>query len=459
MSAGEEEHAHELSWAGRPLSELVRLAWPIAASMVSYSAMTLVDTLFLGWVGPASLAGVGLGGIAAWALICFPWGLLQGAKVLTSQAVGAGEQDQVGRFLGAALIWAAALGLVMSGLGLLVARHLPALAASEAAGGAARAYLGVRALGIPLVLVFCAAREVRQGLGDARTPMVASLAANLVNVGLDYLLIVRLGHGPAGAAWASVAASALEVTLILAVQQRREGLAVGGTRLRHLWALWRLGWPTGLQLLIEMGCFAVLTVMVSRYSVRHMAAHQITLQVLHFSFLPALALGEAAAVLAGQAVGARREGLVRRVARLSLLAGGVYMGACALLFGLGGATLAAGFSGDARLVELTARLLLIAAFFQVFDAANMIARCVLRGTGDVRFPAVVGTLLAWALTPPAMWLLGYQLGLGAVGGWLGLCAEIVVGAVIFWARLERQGWRAASARARAIRRAAAVACS
>ena len=55
-------NSKDLSWAERPLSELVRLAWPIAISWLSFSAMTLVDTLFLGWVGPSALAGVGLGG-------------------------------------------------------------------------------------------------------------------------------------------------------------------------------------------------------------------------------------------------------------------------------------------------------------------------------------------------------------------------------------------------------------
>ncbi len=452
----EQESKHlELSWANRPLSELVRLAWPIAVSMVSYAAMTLVDTLFIGWVGPAALAGVGLAGITAWSLICFPWGLLQGAKVLTSQAVGAGEQGEVGRYLGAGLIGALALGLPLAGLGVLTASYLPNLAATAAAGEAAHSYLSIRALGIPLTLVFCAMREVRQGLGDARTPMIASLAANAVNIALDYLLIITLEQGPAGAALASVIAAGVEVVVILLVQLWRQGLALAGTRLRHVHALWKLGWPTGLQFLIEMGCFAVLTVMVSRYSERHMAAHQITIQVIHFSFLPALALGEASAVMAGQAVGACREALVRQVSRLAIVAGGLYCGACALIFGLGGAALARAFTDDGELVALTAQLLLIAAVFQVFDAVNMIARCTLRGTGDVRFPAVVGTLLAWALTPPAMWFLGYHLGLGAVGGWIGLCAEIIIGALIFWWRVERLGWQGAAMRARAIRAAAA----
>ena len=79
-----------LSWEQRPLRALLRLAGPIAISMLSYSVMTLVDTLVVGRLGAASLAGVGLGGMVAFALLCFWFGLLRGTKTLVAQAVGAG---------------------------------------------------------------------------------------------------------------------------------------------------------------------------------------------------------------------------------------------------------------------------------------------------------------------------------------------------------------------------------
>jgi len=94
-------------------------------------------------------------------------------------------------------------------------------------------------------------------------------------------------------------------------------------------------------------------------------------------------------------------------------------------------------------------LLHVAAAFQVADAANVVARGVLRGTGDVRFPAIVGITAAWSLTPPLTWILGRAMGMGAFGGWLGLSAEILAAAGIFWWRLVRRGWRTAAARSRA----------
>lgn len=53
-------------------------------------------------------------------------------------------------------------------------------------------------------------------------------------------------------------------------------------------------------------------------------------------------------------------------------------------------------------------------------------------------------ITTWALTPPFTWLLGFVLDLGALGGWLALCGEIIMGAVLFWWRLERCGWQSAA---------------
>ena len=76
------------------------------------------------------------------------------------------------------------------------------------------------------------------------------------------------------------------------------------------------------------------------------------------------------------------------------------------------------------------------------------ARGVLRGAGDVRYPAVVGVVTSWVCTPPLCWLLGYRLGLGARGGWLGLCLEVFVSASLMWWRLKSRGWAPAAALAR-----------
>src|SRR5215831_10487151 len=106
-------HSHSsLTWIERPGRELVRLAWPITVSMISFSTMTLASTAFVAHIGADELAGVGLAGVVGFALVCFGIGLLRGAKTLVSQAVGAGRRDRIPELLGAAVSLAVALGIV-----------------------------------------------------------------------------------------------------------------------------------------------------------------------------------------------------------------------------------------------------------------------------------------------------------------------------------------------------------
>jgi MATE family multidrug resistance protein len=439
--------SENLNWTNRPGRELLRLAWPITVSMLSFSSMTLASTAFVAQVGADELAGVGLAGVVGFALVCFGIGLLRGAKTLVSQAVGAGRRDRIPALLGAALVLALALGAFATLVGQLLAPLLVALSASPRAGGFAAQYLAIRSLGAPLVLVYAALREASYGVGDTRSPMRASLAGNAVNLALDAVLILGLGWGVRGAAIATIAGNATELCVLawpMRAQLRR--LAWRRQALRDVWAQ---GVPNGLQFVMEVGSFLILTVMVARMSAVDGAAHQMVLHLVNVSFLPAHALAEAAAVLVGQAVGAGRDHLVPRVARRALALGGGYATLCLVGYAiLGGFITHAMAAGDAALDERATMLLHVGLAFLIADAANVIARGVLRGASDVHFAAVVGIATAWLTTPPLTYVLGDVYGLGAVGGWIGLALEIVVGASVFWLRVWRGGWKPAASAAR-----------
>jgi MATE family multidrug resistance protein len=436
-----------LKWTERPGSELLRLAWPITISTLSYATMTLASTAFVSRLGEDALAGVGVGAVIGFGLVCFGIGLLRGAKTLVSQAVGAGRRDRIPALLGSALALAFALGVVALIVGQLIAPLVMALSQSPAEGRFAAQYLAVRSLGAPLVVVFAALREARYGEGDTRAPMRAALVANVVNVALDATFILGLGWGVRGAALATICANATELALLawpMAASLARARIT--RSALRDVWAQ---GMPNGLQFIMEVGSFILLTILVARMPATDGAAHQMVLPLVNVSFLPAHALAEATAVLVGQAVGAGRDVLVARVARRALALGVGYATICLVVYALLGGTFARLLSsGDDALAARGTTLVHVTLLFLVADAANVIARGVLRGASDVRFAAAVGIATSWLTTPPLAWFLGFWCGLGVIGGWLGLALEIVVGAGLFWLRITRGGWRPAAARAR-----------
>ncbi|HET7545073.1 MAG TPA: MATE family efflux transporter [Polyangiaceae bacterium] len=422
-----------------PFRELVSLAWPITISTLSFTVMTVVDTAFVGRLGPAALAGVGLAGIALFTLVCFGFGLLRAVKVLVSQGVGAGEREEVLPFLAAGVYAALSLSALALLVGLPIAQYLPHFSASPQAGEVAYGYFSIRLFGAPIVLVSCAIREARYGYGDSRSPMYAALISNVVHIPLNYVMIFRAGWGITGAAYATLLVQLLELGWLLAIQART-GFGFRRARLEHVRSVFRIGLPTGSEFLLGVAAFSALVLLIARMGEADLAAHQVAIQILHFAFMPAVSIGEAASVLAGQAVGADDDKKVFEVAKTALWVAGSYATCCALLFVFGAAPLLALFTSDAHVQRVGEHLLYVAAGFQLFDAANIVARAVLRGTGDVRVSALLAVASGWSFVPGLTWFLGIRHGFGAVGGWLALTVDITVGALLFWWRLSRGHW-------------------
>ena len=428
-----------LSWTHRPGRELVRLAWPIAVTMISYSTMTLVDTAFVGRLGPKALAGVGLAGIASFTLLCFPVGTLRSIKVLVSQRIGPSHQSEVARYVIAGIRLAIVFGAAVVLVGQLLALVLPGIADSQEAGGFAQEYLQIRVLGAPLFLVYVALREARYAGGDTRVPMLASLAGNLVNAGLDYYFVIVLQTGVGGVAWASVVGNCVEAGILIASLRLPAWRAKTGY-FDAIRSLLRIGVPCGMQFLLEVGSFAALTAIIATMSDMQLAAHQIVLQIVQVSFLPAFAVSEAGSVLAGQAIGMNRPDLVKQVAWRALWLVGIYTGFCTVILATQGGIIVRIFTDDVTLTLTALGVIQVAVVFQIADGANVVARGILRGTGDVRYPAVAGIITAWVCTPPLAWLLGHVCELGALGGWIGLCIQIFIGAGLFWRRVAKGCW-------------------
>ncbi|WP_158617136.1 MATE family efflux transporter [Corallococcus exercitus] len=430
------------AWEQGPWRELIRLALPTALSSLSYSLMTLTDTLFLARVGAAPLAGIALGGTASFVLLSFWFGLFRATKTLVAQARGAGQDSDARAHAGLGILTASAAGAVGILLGHGVAALLPHLAGSAEAGALAADYLRTVSYGAPMVLLTVVLGEVRLGAGDAVTPFRAALAGNALNLVLAWVLIFPVGLGVVGAALATVIANTVE-TCWLASVQAREGVAFRAVRREHFGRLWRLGLPSGVQVLLELGAYGLLAAMIAPLGAVPLAAHQLVAQLLRLLGLPVIAIAESAAVLVGQGVGAGRWALVRRVASRAFALNGLITLGVAFALWVAGPALAAAATQDTEVRALAARLLGLGALVQLAGGANAVAGAVLRGTGDATVPALLGIATAWLGAPLLMWLLGYRLGWGAMGGWLGMLIENGVCASYLTARIWNGGWRAA----------------
>jgi MATE family multidrug resistance protein len=439
------EDRARLRWRRKPFPELVRLALPITVSMLSYSIMTLVDTLCVGRLGASSLAAVGLGGTVTFTVVCFGIGALRAEKIIVAMAVGSGRRDRVSAVVGAGLVLAGLLGLASALIGQLVAPLLLFLTDGDEAGHAARDYVAIRSAAAPFFLAAFSIRQARQAIGDAQAPMRVAITANVVNGLLDVVLLFGFGLGVRGVAWGSVVAQMLELLLLLGVQ-RPDGFGVGRTTRADLAELWRLGAPQGVERLLDASSFSVMVALIARMGPSDLAAHQIGVQLIHFCFLPTFAIAEACSILVGQAVGAGETALVSRVGRSAIGLALVYLLPWSFAYVLVGDGMARWFTTDEETVARAATLLRIGAVLVLVHPFYAVLQGLLRGVGDVRYSVAVTILAAWGCTPVLAGVLGLVLGWGASGGWLGLLVELAVAAGALAARFRSHRWMAAAKR-------------
>jgi MATE family multidrug resistance protein len=414
------------------------MAWPIAVSLLSFSTMTAVDTLFIGHLGPSALAGVALGSAVSFTLLCFGMGLLRSSHITIAQAVGAGQKQRVLAYLGAGIVVAVGLGLVIALIGQVVAGLSSLFTASTESAAYAATYTRVRVLGAPLVLVELALSGARYGVGDSRSSMIAVLTANAVNVVLVALFSLGWHAGVAGVASATVLSQVVEV-YVLARRQRAEGFGLSAWTQADVRVLLRTGVPLGIERFFDMGAFGLMILIMARMGDSELAAHQVAHQALLFGFMPIIAIGDASTVLMGQAVGANSLRTVTRVQRAALCAGLCYAALCCAAY-LGFARIfAAQFSQDPHVVDVAVQLLHVAAGFVWFWPFYSIGQATLRAIGDVKVASFITVIAAWGCTPLFAAWFGIGLGLGARGGYFGITAEILVGALAFWWRIRGSG--------------------
>jgi MATE family multidrug resistance protein len=423
---------------------VLKLAWPITVSMLSYTAMAIFDTIVVGRLGTTALAAMGPGVTVSFVVLAFGNGLLRSIKVVAAQRTGAGDLDAASR-----LAWQAMwLVLALTVPALLVIPATPWvlswLGASPGAAADASAYLAVRLMGAPFLYGTIAFGAFLQGRGDTRSPMIATLLSNVVNVVLDPILVFGLAGAPqlgiAGAGLAAVLSWVVGLTWllqcvrpILAATPARPDLGVMGD-------VWRIGSPMGVQMLADVASFGIFAGFIARVGDADLAAHVITIRIMCISFLPGYAIGEAASVLVGQAVGAGRLDDARAAWRsASFIAVAVMMGWGVVFVGLPGPLIAM-FAPSPDVVAVARQLLLIAAAVQLFDGLATVAYSALAGAGDTRFTMLWNGVICWFVKLPLAWCLAIPLGLGATGAWLGLSAEIVALAAVGVWRIYSGAW-------------------
>jgi MATE family multidrug resistance protein len=428
-------------------SELLNLALPVVVVQVGLMLMGVVDSIMVGRVSAAALAGVALGNVYFFAFAIFGVGVVMALDPVVAQVVGARDEPAIARAVQRGLLLSLLL-TVPASVPLLFAGPLLTLLGQPAdAVPIAHGYVLRMIPGVFPFFAFIVFRQTLQAMGRLRPIVWLTVLANLLNTLLDWTMVY--GHwgmpamGANGAAWATTISRWAMVLGLLAVawpdlHGHLRALHPEVLRTAPLRRMLAIGAPIGVHMQLEFGVFGGVGLLMGRLGTDAVAAHQIALNLASLTFMVPLGVSAAATVLVGRAVGQGRPRQVRAAAWAALIVGVAFMCCTALVFTSVPTLLAQLYSNDATVVALAATLLPIAGVFQVFDGLQAVSAGVLRGVADTRYPMLIGLVGFWLVGLPISLWLAFPMGLGPQGLWWGLVAGLAAVASLLVLRVRHR---------------------
>jgi MATE family multidrug resistance protein len=399
---------------------------------MSTQLLSIVDVAVVGYGSASQLAGASAGAGLVVGTAVFGMGVMLAVDPFAAQALGARKPAVAKAYLEGGLCAAVLLGLMLIGPPMLLASGLTRLGLSEDSQAQALQYLYGRAMSAPLMLASTVLRSFLQVHGRGLAVVWSVIVANIINLLGDLLLffgdggLQRVGLPPLGLGqgWgvfgigltSTIASLSQLIVLWFSLPVR----AYPRLRIPEILALWRVGSSVGMQRVAEIGVFVLIGLLSGHFGPVLQSAHYAAMQVVTSAFTLALAIGHAAAVRIGLALGAGERARSRQAATVALTCVSLAMALCGT--GMWGfrELIASLLTHHPAQIAATVQLLEIGATFQVVDGIQAVAASMLRGTGNTRAAFLITVSCHWLVGLPVGIVLSFYLHSGAQGLWWGL---------------------------------------
>lgn len=422
-----------------------RLAGPIIADGLFATALELTNLALLGRLGTIVLSGVGAATQLIQLVIAVITGASVGGMVLAAQSRGARDLRGTGQLVGQTLLIGLAIGVALGLPAFLFADPLLRLiGASEPMAEVGRIYLQFAGLSFPGLALMTVAAAVLRGLGNSRTPMVATGLVNVINISIAAFLIFGPPQlGVAGAAVAAAAARTLGAAFLLGVMVQ-SGL-LRGARWKPEFTLIKrilgIGLPAlGEQLILNFGLLGY-GLIALQLGTTLFAAQRVALTLIGLAWMPAFGYGAAITALVGQAIGAGEPARARILARVGAIHAMGWMTGLAVVCFVVADPLVGLFTTDPAVQAAAATGLRVLCLGQPFWGLGQVYAGALRGVGDTRFPMLSTSIGVWIVRLPVAWFFCLALGLGLPGLFISNSVDAATRSLLVTVRFLRSRWQ------------------
>lgn len=444
--------ALERDWTkGSIIRNLWSLSWPMIATESLWVIGMTVDMIWVGKLGAASIAGVGVAGMIVWLLMAARWGLSTGTRAMIARFVGADDAGGANHVAQQAFVISAIYAIVVTLIGIFFAESMLTmfgLGPDVVAEGAA--YLRIQLIGAVGISLWMMGEGIMQASGDAVTPMKITVIARGLHLLLDPFLIFgwwifpRLGV--AGAATANLTAYTMGMVLTLwflfnGRSRLRLSLRNFSFDLTIIWRILKIGIPASIMGMARTFGRTVLFWVMTPFGTLAVAGHALAQRIEMFLYMPGWGLGMAAGVLVGQNLGARQPW---RAERSGWLAAGLMtsvMVACSVAILIWAEDIIRIFSAEPNLVRLASTFIRIEAVGYLVMGLVAVLQMSISGSGDTIPPMLISLLMIWGLQIPLAFFLPQVGNLGMSGVRWAIVAGNVAGAIAYTIYFKLGRWK------------------
>jgi MATE family multidrug resistance protein len=425
------------------------LAIPVVISQLGHTLVHTADSVIVGhFAGTIPLAAVSLVNSIFIVALVIGLGISYGLTPLIAQESGRNNKEECGKLLVNSLLINAIIGILLYLLiyyGSLF--FIDRMDQDPEVVVQAKPYLGLLGFSIIPLMIFMTFKQFAEGLGFTKQAMMISLWGNLINVCLGIIFVKGLfgiePMGVRGVGWSTlidrIIMAIVMFIYVLKSKYFKDYLKSftykSVDKFRSLKIL-RIGTPVALQYTFEVSAFSVSAILIGSIGAIEQAAHLVAINLAAITYMMASGISAAATIKSGNNFG-KEDFLNLRLSAISsyhiVL---IFMAIAALLFAGLNEYLPLIYTSDKAVISIAAQLLIIAAFFQLFDGTQIVGLGILRGLGDVNIPTLITFVAYWIIGIPAGYYLGIVLGWGANGIWYGLTSGLLVSAVLLFTRFH-----------------------
>ena len=431
-----------------------KLSAPVIMGMLGHTFVGLVDNIMVGQLGSAELAAVSLGNSFFFVAMSLGIGFSTAITPLVAEADSENNFKKGKSAFKHGLFLCIVLSLLLFGMILLAKPLMYLMEQPEEVVLLTMPYLDIIAISLIPLIIFQGFKQFSDGLSLTKHAMYATIVGNLINIGLNYILIFgKLGFpkmGIVGAGVGTLVSRLAMIAIIWTLLKNDKKASAFVTHIRlfildstMLKKIINLGLPSAMQMFFEVAIFTSAIWLSGLLGKNAQAANQIALNLSSMTFMIAMGLSVTAMIRVGNQKGLRNYEELQRIAKSIFLMGIMFASVFALLFLIFHDIFPAlyldlddvnNYSDNQEVVSIASKLLLVAALFQISDSAQVIFLGALRGLQDVKIPTVLTFIAYWMIGFPTSYFLGKETAYGSTGIWIGLLVGLASASIFLYLR-------------------------